>query len=153
MGISDKKSEIIFLLKHLYDCFIILFTTDNDFYTVTSRQLRYIFESDSQIRFFFDKANKIYDSRTNSIITDKIKVLSINTQPSSTSSFTLDMDWDIVSEFYGLDGYVDNKKLIISFADTDSDGVVDNPELFSLIVEPPARTVVDHAVLQSKYII
>jgi succinyl-CoA synthetase beta subunit len=22
MGISDKKSEIIFLLKHLYDCFI-----------------------------------------------------------------------------------------------------------------------------------
>jgi succinyl-CoA synthetase beta subunit len=22
MGIADKKSEIIFLLKHLYDCFI-----------------------------------------------------------------------------------------------------------------------------------
>jgi len=132
---------------------LVLFTTDNEFYTVTSRQLRYVFESDTQIRFYFDKSNKIYDSKTNSIITDKVKLLSINSKPDDAASFTTDMDWDIVAEFHGLDGYVDNKKLVIAFADTDSDGVVDNPELFSLVVAPPALTQTSHAALQPKYII
>lgn len=127
---------------------MLLFTTDNQFYTVTSRELRYVFESDNQLNFYFDQNNKIYDSKTNSVIRDVIKVLGINSQPDSTNSFTTDLEWDIISEFYGLDGYVDNKKLLVSFADTDSDGVVDNPELFHDIVAPTVNPLAKYIILE-----
>ena len=132
---------------------LLLFTTDNEFYTVTSRVQRYIFESDTQIRFYFDSSNKIYDSKSNAVIKDLINVLSINLQPSSTQQFTFDQPWDIVSEYTGLDGYVDTKKLVITFADQDDNSVVDNPELFLNIVAPPAVTESNSTVLQDKYII
>lgn len=128
---------------------LLLFTTDNEFYTVTSREQRYIFESDNQISFYYDNVNKIYDSRTNTIVKDSINILSINTVPASTSAYTVNMTWDIVSGFKGLDGYVDTKKLIVSFADSDNNGVVDNPELFLTIVDPENNQI----SLQQKYII
>lgn len=132
---------------------LLLFTTDNEFYSVESRCQRYIFESDKQTRFYFESLNKIYDSKTNSIVKDLINVLSINTKPDSSSAFTYDQSWDIVQEYVGIDGYVDNKKLIVSFADSDDNGVVDNPELFLNIVDPPVVGETDSAILQKKYII
>ena len=115
---------------------LVLFTTDNEFYTVTSRVQQYVFESDKQVRFYFDRSNKIYDSKTNSVIKDTIDLLSINTVPNSVIPFTTNKLWDIVSEFTGLDGYVDTKKLVIAFADTDDNGIVDNPQLFVELVDP-----------------
>ena len=115
---------------------LILFTTDTEFYTVTSRLIRYIFESDAQIRFFFDASDKIYDTRTNTVVKDKIKVLGINTAPPNfVNSFTYDRDWEITEEYTGLDGYVDTKKIQITFSDSDDDSVVDNPSLFEEIVD------------------
>jgi len=132
---------------------MILFTTDNEFYTVTSREQRYIFESDNEIRFYYDGNNKIYDSRTSNVIKDQINILSINTDLNSVNStlpFTTDLVWEIVEEFKGLDGYVDNKKLIVTFADSDDNGVVDNPELFLNIVAPDA-TDPSKYIVQEKY--
>lgn len=122
--------------QQLDSSWLILFTTDTEFYTVSSRLIRYIFESDKQIRFFFDASDKIYDTRTNTIVKDKIKVLSINTAPPAfISPFTYDRDWEITEEYTGLDGYVDTKKIQITFSDTDDDSVVDNPEIFEEIVD------------------
>lgn len=132
---------------------LLLFTTDNEYYTVTSREQRYVFESDEQISFYYDNVNKIYDSRTNAIVKDSIKVLPINSQPDLTIPFTLSKDWDIVSGYKGLDGYVDMKKLVVSFADSDSNGIVDNPDLFIDIVAPAAATETNLNVLASKYIV
>lgn len=132
---------------------LLLFTTDNEFYTITSREQRYIFESDKQIRFYFDRSNKIFDSRTNTIIKDTINVLSINHLPgTNTQAFTRDMAWDIVSEFTGLDGYIDTKKLIVAFADSDDNGVVDDPELFLTIVNPNLADPTKY-IVQEKYLI
>ena len=132
---------------------LLLFTTDNEYYTVTSRVQRYIFESDTQTRFYFDSSNKIYDSKSNAVIKDLINILSINKKPLSTTPFTYDQKWDIVAEYTGLDGYIDTKKLIVSFADSDDNGVVDDPELFLNIINPPAVGETNSAVLQKKYII
>lgn len=134
---------------------MLLFTTDNEFYTVTSREQQYVFESDNQISFYYDNVNKIYDSRTNSIVKDSISVLSINTIPNSNSSYTVNLDWDIVSGYKGLDGYVDTKKLVISFADSDDNGIVDNPELFLTIVDPENTniSIQDKYIVQEKYLI
>jgi hypothetical protein len=134
--------------SHLDSSWMMLFTTNNEFYTVTSRNTRYIFESDTQLRFYFDKNEQIYNSRASNLIRDKINVLSINTQPGITEAYTSDFKWDIVSEFIGLDGYVDNKKIVISFADVDDNGVVDDPDLFTSIVDISSTS---RFIVQEKY--
>jgi len=130
----------------------LLFTTDNEFYTVTTRLLRYIFESDQQARFYFDNNNKIYDTTVSTTIRDTINILNINKQPDATSSFNNDLLWDVIAEFNGLDGYVDNKKILISFKDTDNNGVVDNPQLFLDIVAPQTNSTVKY-IVQQRYLI
>ena len=127
---------------------LILFTTDSEFYTVKSRLVRFIFESDQQLRFFFDASDKIYDTRSNTIVKDQIKVLSINTQPDNTIPFTYDRDWEITEEYIGLDGYVDTKKIEITFSDTDDDSVVDNPNIFEEIVAPTVNITDKYVVLE-----
>lgn len=139
--------------QHLDASWLLLFTTDNEYYTVTSREQRYVFESDEQISFYYDNVNKIYDSRTNAIVKDIVKVLPINTQPNLTIPFTISQDWDIVSGYKGLDGYVDMKKIVVSFADSDNNGIVDDPDLFLNIVAPPAVGETNLTTLASKYII
>ena len=116
---------------------LLIFTTDTEFYTVKIRKIRYIFESDKKIRFYYDSTNKVYDTRSNNIVKDKVKILSVNNQPNATKSFTYDLDWEITTEFIGSDGYIDNKKIELSFNDANDDGVVDDPDLFDTIVNPP----------------
>jgi hypothetical protein len=118
---------------------------------VASRKLRYVFESDQQIRFFFEKANKIYDSKSNTIVKDRIKVLSVNNKPNVTSAFTFDQDWEIDKEYIGLDGYVDNKKIELAFSDTDSDGVVDDPDVFENIVDTSTTAIQEKYVILERY--
>ena len=43
----------------------------------TYRGGRYLFESDEEIRFYFDNSDKVYNNRTGKIIKDKISVLNI----------------------------------------------------------------------------
>ena len=137
--------------QQLDSSWLLLFTTDNEFYTVTSRELRYIFESDEQIRFYFDSTNKIYDSKSNAIVKDNIKVLSINRLPSATQAYTSDQSWDIVSEFRGVDGYIDNKKILVTFSDPDDNGVVDDPDTFANIVGPTIGNPLTKYIILEKY--
>lgn len=124
----------------------VLFETDGETYTVTSRGVRYVFESEKEVRFFFDGSDKVYDTTTGTIIRDKIRVLGINTKPdldenNNLAPFQQDFDWEIVDEYLGNDGYIDTKKISISFYDSDEDGVVDDPERFLLIVSPAVNTI------------
>lgn len=130
---------------------LLMFTTNNDFYTITSRSLRYIFESDIDVTFYFDSSVKIYDSQSSKIIADKINVLSVNTQPGATVPFTQDLNWKIVSEYLGQDGYVDPKKIVVTFSDPISNSIVDNPQLFEDIVMPASGG--SSYVVQEKYAI
>jgi hypothetical protein len=134
--------------QQLDSSWLLLFTTDTEFYTVKSRRLRYIFESKQQIRFYYDSSNKIFDSRSNSIVKDKIKVLNVNTKPDVTSAFTYDLVWEINKEFVGLDGYVDTKKIELSFSDSNDDGIVDDPELFEVIVDTATSPLTKYIVLE-----
>ena len=134
--------------QQLDSSWMILFTTDTEFYTVKFRLLRYIFESDKQIRFYFDASDKIYDTRTNTIEKDKIKILNITTQPDLTIPFTFDRDLEITEEFKGLDGYVDTKKIQVTFSDSDDDGVVDNPDIFEDIVDSETNPTFKYVILE-----
>ena len=111
---------------------IMLFTTDNEYYTFKTRQVRYVFESDKQVRFYFDSAdNRVASTSLDAV--DSVTVLSANTRPNSTIPFTTNIPWQVTQEYVGIDGYVDTKKIVISFSDRDSDGVVDNPDSFENI--------------------
>ena len=120
---------------------VILFETNGETYTVSSRGTRFVFESEKEIRFFYDGADKVYDSVNNAIIRDKIVVLDINTIPDGATPIGFDVDWEIVEEYKGADGYIDTKKISISFYDSDEDGVIDNPELFNEIVLGKSETI------------
>jgi hypothetical protein len=56
-------------------------TTDGFNYTVVSRSLDYYFGSVLQTRFFFFGDQKIYDSRTGTVISDFVNVLKTNSKP------------------------------------------------------------------------
>jgi hypothetical protein len=134
--------------QKLDSSWLLLFTTDTEFYSVKARKLKYIFESDKQLRFHYDSNNKIYDTRSNIIVKDQIKILNINTDPASLNQitpFTYNLDWEIHKEFLGVDGYVDTKKIEIIFNDSNDDGVVDDPNIFDIIVNPstdPSRFII-----------
>ena len=127
---------------------LVLFETDGEKYTVTSRAQRYVFESNEEIRFYYDSTSKIFDNKTGKIIKDKIDVLSINTQPDSTSPFTVNYPWEVSKEFRDGDGYVDSKKVEVSFYDSDSDGVVDDPETFVTLVDETTNALTKYVFLK-----
>jgi len=104
-------------------------------YKVTYRSLNYIFESSQETSFFIDKSSVNYDFTTNKIIKDKINILSINSLAiSSTTGLGNDHPWQIDSAVIQADGYVEPKKVKISFYDSDNTGQLFDPTSFDTIV-------------------
>jgi len=116
--------------------FIQATTTDGTNYTVVSRNLDYYFGSVLQTRFFFFGDQKIYDSRTGTVISDFVNVLKTNSRPNNNSPLEGDTKLKIIGQPVESDGYVDDFQVLVSFEDSDSDGVPDNPDFFLDIVGP-----------------
>ena len=112
------------------------FTNDGNTYTVQYRKLDYVFESESQNKFHYDKAEKIYDYTTGRSVKDSVKILKTNNIVSTGNSVGYPLTWQVVDVVTEADGFQDNRKVKVGFFDADDDGVVDNPELFDIFVEP-----------------
>lgn len=113
---------------------LVQFVVVNQNYTITLRGLSYNFGSVLQTRFFFYENQLVYDSRTGSVIKDFINVLSVNTQPNNTDPLPGDIYTTIIGQPVESDGYVDDFQVLISYRDSDNDGVPDNPDFFEEIV-------------------
>lgn len=138
--------------QQLDSSWLLLFETDGERYIVTYRGLRYVFESDKEIKFFYDSSDKIFDTKTGQIVKDRISVLSINTQSTSIPApFTRNFDWEILAEYRDREGYVDSKKIEIGFFDSDDDGVVDDPEIFLELVKETVDPLTKY-VFQERYL-
>ena len=112
------------------------FNFANQQYTVTSRGLRYYFESVRETRFYYDPDIKTYDSRTATTKLDAIKILRINTNPDDSDSIFYSQTWRIDNRVIAADGFEDNRKVLVTFPDDELDGVPDNPDLFNTFVAP-----------------
>jgi len=110
--------------------------TDGSTYTVTSRSLDYYFGSVLETRFFFFGDQKIYDSRTGTVISDFVNVLKTNSRPDSNQPLDGDTFLRIIGQPIESDGFVDDFQVLVSYSDSDSDGVADNPDFFNDIVAP-----------------
>jgi hypothetical protein len=136
--------------QNLDSSWFLYFKTDGEKYTVTYRNLQYVFESKDEIKFLFDGADKIYDPELGRLVKDQIDVLGVNRKPDALESFTRDFAWAIKSEYRDAEGYIDNSKLIIEFYDSDDDGVFDDIELFDQIVNEQENIKQKYIFLKKK---
>lgn len=115
---------------------MIQFITDGTSYVVTMRNLDYFFASVIETRFFFDGGEKVYDPKTGSVTQDFIRVLKTNSRPDSNLPLTNDITMDIINQPVESDGWVNDYQVVVSYRDSDADGVADNPDFFEEIVAP-----------------
>ena len=139
--------------QNLDSSWLLYFKTDGEKYTITYRNLRYIFESADEIRFFFDKADKVYNPNTGQVFRDKIDILNINRQVGSLLPFSKDYSWTIADAFRDNEGYVDSRKIQIQFIDSDDDSVVDDPEMFEQLISQDDTSIAAELkiIFQKKY--
>ena len=119
---------------------LVQFTTDGTTYTVKYRSLGYYFASVNENRFIYDRNDAIFDPKTGRTVNDFVNVLKTNSQPDSNQPLAGDVRLDIIGQEVETDGFVDNFKVLVSYADTDSDGVSDNPDVFKDIVNPEVNS-------------
>ena len=115
-----------------------------------SRGLDYIFESDLQIRFFHSSDQKIVDPQSGVTIKDFIKILKVNSSfevdfisPATADfqetdpvvSINEDFLWNVEDVFVEKDGFIDPRKIKVTFTDSDEDGVPDDPTVFEVITK------------------
>lgn len=114
----------------------------NNYYTISYKNLKYVFYSPKETNFFFDRSLQVYDSVNNRVVNDSIKILRSNGNPGQTSSsMGNDAEWYISKEIKRPDGYVENKRVYLTYADSNQDGVPDTPNLFdNVVLGGPFRT-------------
>ena len=115
---------------------LLQFVSSGASYTVTSRQLEYFFSSVIQTRFTFDGSDEVYDPRTGLVINDFVRVLKTNSEPDSNRPLSSDITMDIIAQPVESDGYVNDYQVVVSYTDSDADGIADNPDFFDEIVAP-----------------
>jgi hypothetical protein len=113
---------------------LVQFTTDGESYVVITRGLDYKFASVLQTRFFYGGSGEVYDSKTGLVINDFVRVLKTNARPDSNIPLPSDITTDIIGQPIQSDGFVNDYEVIISFRDSDADGIADDPDFFDEIV-------------------
>jgi hypothetical protein len=115
---------------------LIQFVTNGSSYTVTSRALFYLFGSVLQTRFFFETGQRIYDSRTGTVISDFVNVLKTNSRPDTHIPLPGDIRMTIVGQPVASDGFVDDFEVFVSYEYSTNDGAPVDPDFFDEIVAP-----------------
>ncbi len=113
---------------------VIAFIWTGKSYQVRYRKLNYIFESKEETAFFADDTSINYDFTSNTVIKDKIDVLSVNTV--NETSLGVDQSWQVDGPVVEIDGYIQPKKVKVSFFDSNNAGQIVDPESFDNIVQP-----------------
>ena len=125
---SGNNYDASWMFKFVY--------SNNIGYTIFWRAVDYVFESKAETKFYFDDKVRIYDSSSGTVIQDQIKVLKVNANADSALPLGIDYTWFIYKNIVDIDGYENQNKVLVTFTDTNSDGVPDNPDLFTTVINP-----------------
>lgn len=120
-------------------------------YNVFQRRLNYFWGSELETRFFFDPSVRVYDSRNGTVVKDQVRILKGNTLPDSSEFLPDQLRFEIYNTVDYADGYSDDSKVKITFADRDNDGVPDNPRVFDTVVAEDVN-VLNKLVFFEKYL-
>jgi len=100
-------------------------------WTVSVRQLDYIFGSEELIRFYNINFAPTFNPGVKSISRDKISLLTL----SSSGKLTEFENYKISGYYVYDDGYTDNSKVKVTSLDVDNDFLPDNPEHFLNVID------------------
>jgi hypothetical protein len=114
---------------------LISFNWLGDAYKVRYRFTNYVFESANQTAFYVNNTTQNYDFVSNKTLKDQISVLSINAQPgNSTVGLGNDYLWQVDSSIVQSDGYVEPRRVNVSFYENGKTGQINDPDSFNNIV-------------------
>ena len=99
-------------------------------YNIRYRNINYVFESLSKVKFYFNEDLKVYDSNTGQTIYDQIKILRTNTGVNTQTLLITDLDWYVHKNVTEADGYEADNKILITYPGLDTTGIIDDPDLF-----------------------
>lgn len=137
--------------QNLDASWLLYFKTNGSNYTITHRGLRYIFESEDEMKFYVDRTDAIFDPKKGKVFKDVITILDVNSRADSNSSFNKDYHWKVSKAYTDKGGYVDPKKIEVEFIDNDNNGVIDNPNTFDDIVSPSTNPD-EKIIFQKKFL-
>lgn len=116
-----------------------------------TRNLRYIFESVLDARFFFVDSFKVVDVQRNLPLQDFIKILKYNTLAAPSSApLGVAYEFDLLAPIVYPDGYIEPRRVQVTFTDNNSTGIPDNPDIFDIIVDPTGS--LDGGQLNERYV-
>ena len=124
----------------------------NKTYSVRYKTLKYVFHSPQETNFFFNPDQLVYDNTTNTVIEDNIKILRSNGMPDFVNQPLVDdLEWKIYRDMRRSDGYIENRSIYLTYADTNQDSIPDMPNLFDQVVlGGPFRTT-NSGMLAQRY--
>ena len=76
--------------------------------------------------------------------------MNFNTKPDELTPFNNDVNWEIVNTFRNADGYINSKKVEVSFFDLNDDGSIDDPDIFDVVVAPLTNTSTKYIFLKKE---
>ena len=118
-------------------------------WTISVRQLEYIFGSEELIRFYNINFLPTFNPSIKSLSRDKISLLTLG----SNGKIQETKKYAISGYFVYDDGYTDNSKVKVTPLDLDNDFLPDDPEHFINIVQNNKLTMIDYEEGDFSYII
>jgi len=105
----------------------------NNRYSVAYRSLRYYFGSVADTRFWFETGKLVYDPVTGKILSDNVKMLATNTQPSSNYPLAKPVQVSVVGQTVESDGYVNDFEVEVSSIDVNNRSIILDPDFFNTV--------------------
>lgn len=122
---------------------------NNNGYTITIRQLDYIFGSEELIRFYNINFAPTFNPNVKSISKDSITIIGLSTSGKIEEKQTYKISGYYVSD----DGYTDQSKVKITPVDLDNDYLPDNPRHFLNIVQSDTVKLVNYEEGDFSYLV
>jgi hypothetical protein len=110
------------------------FNSVDNVYYVRYRTLQYYFGSVSEVRFFFDQFEKVFDNKSGQTIADFVNIQGVNSNLQSAAPLGTDYFLDIIAQPVQSDGYADDYAVEITSIDSDTGYPID-PDFFELITD------------------
>lgn len=121
----------------------------NQGWRVSMRSLQYVFESVSDVKFYFVNNQPVVDALTLTSERDQIRILKYNSDVSG-APLTQDQYWLLERQTQYADGYQTPSEVHVQLWDNNQDAIIDDPQAFDRLVLPSDR-VFWQLVIQDGY--
>jgi hypothetical protein len=110
----------------------------NQGWRITMRSLTYVFESVTDVKFYYVNTQPVVDALTLTSQRDRIRILKYNTDVRNLP-LAEDQFWLLQNQPQYVDGYQSPNQVQVQFWDSNQDQIIDDPEAFDRLVSDTDR--------------